>query len=177
MNVTAHSYQIGGKSGNQISASIEEQIRSGRLPAGTVLPAIRALADRLEVSPTTVASAYRSLRVRGLVRAGGRRGTIVNRRPPLATPTLPVAPEGAINLADGNPDPELLPALAPILAKIAGAHQLYGKETNNAKLMDLARRRSNAITSPRTKSPSSAAPSMELSACCRRICRRATSSR
>ncbi len=140
MNVTAHSYQIGGKSGNQISASIEEQIRSGRLPAGTVLPAIRALADRLEVSPTTVASAYRSLRVRGLVRAGGRRGTIVNRRPPLATPTLPVAPEGAINLADGNPDPELLPALAPILAKIAGAHQLYGKETNNAKLMDLARR-------------------------------------
>ena len=119
--MTAHTYQIVGKSGNQISASIEEQIRDGKLAAGTVLPAIRALADRLEVSPTTVAAAYRSLRVRGLVRAGGRRGTIVNRRPPLATPSLPVAPEGAINLADGNPDPELLPALHPMLAKIAGA--------------------------------------------------------
>lgn len=144
MNVTAHSYQIGGKSikksGNQISANIEEQIRSGKLAAGTVLPAIRALADRLEVSPTTVAAAYRSLRVRGLVRAGGRRGTIVNRRPPLATPTLPSAPEGAINLADGNPDPELLPALRPILTKISAEHQLYGKETNSAKLVELARR-------------------------------------
>src|SRR5271168_3281527 len=140
MIVTAHSYQISGKSGNQISASIEEQIRGGQLPAGTVLPAIRALAGRLEVSPTTVAAAYRSLRVRGLVRAGGRRGTIVNRRPPLATPNLPAAPQGAINLADGNPDPELLPALAPILARIAGRHQLYGSETNSAKLIELARR-------------------------------------
>jgi DNA-binding transcriptional MocR family regulator len=138
--VTAHRYQIVGKSGNQISASIEEQIRDGTLAAGTVLPAIRALADGLEVSPTTVAAAYRSLRVRGLVRAGGRRGTIVNRRPPLATPSLPVAPEGAVNLADGNPDPELLPALHPVLAKIAAQHQLYGGETNRPRLIELARR-------------------------------------
>jgi DNA-binding transcriptional MocR family regulator len=140
VNVTAHTYQIVGKSSNQISARIEEQIRNGKLVSGAVLPPIRALADRLEVSPTTVAAAYRSLRVRGLVRAGGRRGTIVNRRPPLATPAPPSAPEGAINLADGNPDPELLPALHPILAKIAAEHQLYGKETNSAKLIDLARR-------------------------------------
>ena len=140
MNVTAHSYQIAGKSSNQISSGIEEQIRSGKLAAETVLPAIRTLADRLELSPTTVAAAYRSLRVRGLVRAGGRRGTIVNRRPPLATPALPTAPAGAINLADGNPDPELLPALPPILARIAGEQQLYGGETNRAKLVELARR-------------------------------------
>jgi DNA-binding transcriptional MocR family regulator len=140
MNVTAHSYQIVGKSGNRISASIEEQIRGGKLPAGTVLPAIRALADRLEVSPTTVAAAYRSLRVRGLVHAGGRRGTIVNRRPPLVTPSLAVAPEGAINLADGNPDPELLPSLAPILARLAGEQQLYGGEINRPKLLEMARR-------------------------------------
>jgi len=140
MNVTAHSYQIAGKSGNQISAGIEEQIRCGKLAAGMVLPAIRTLADQLEVSPTTVAAAYRSLRVRGLVCAGGRRGTIVNRRPPLVTPNLPMAPAGAINLADGNPDPDLLPALPPILARIAGEQQLYGGETNRAKLIELARR-------------------------------------
>ena len=51
-----------------------------------------------------------------------------------------MAPEGAINLADGNPDPELLPPLRPILAKIAGEHQLYGGETNRPKLVELARR-------------------------------------
>ena len=124
MNVTAHSYQIGGKSSNQISAGIEEQIRSGKLASGTVLPAIRALADRLEISPTTVAAAYRSLRVRGLVRAGGRRGTIVNRRPPLVTPVLPTAPSGAVNLADGNPDPELLPEAARALGKNYGLGNL-----------------------------------------------------
>jgi DNA-binding transcriptional MocR family regulator len=140
MNVTAHSYQIGGKSGNQISSSIEELIRSGKLAAGTVLPPIRTLADQLQVSPTTVAAAYRSLRMRGLVRAGGRRGTVVNRRPPLVTPAGPIAPAGAVNLADGNPDPELLPALHPILAKIAGEHQLYGGETNRPKFIELARR-------------------------------------
>src|SRR3984885_5805353 len=133
-------YQISGKSGNQISAGIEEQIRSGKIVAGTVLPAIRTLADRLQVSPTTVAAAYRSLRVRGLVRAGGRRGTTVNRRPPLVTPALPAARAGAVNLADGNPDPVLLPALHPILAKIAAKHQLYGGETNSPKLIELARR-------------------------------------
>src|ERR1700735_5065243 len=128
-------YQIVGKSGNQISSSIEDLIRNGTLAAGTVLPPIRALAGKLQVSPPTVAAAYRSLRVRGLVRAGGRRGTIVNRRPPLVTLAGPMAPVGAVNLADGNPDPALLPALHPILVKIAAKHQLYGNETNSERLI------------------------------------------
>jgi DNA-binding transcriptional MocR family regulator len=34
----------------------------------------------------------------------------------------------------------LLPALAPILARIGGRHQLYGSETNSARLTELARR-------------------------------------
>jgi DNA-binding transcriptional MocR family regulator len=138
--VTVHSYQIHGKAGNQIAASIEEQIRSGKIAAGAQLPAIRALADQLEVSPTTVASVYRLLRVRGLVCGGGRRGTIVNRRPPLATPMITTAPSGAINLADGNPDPELLPPLAPVLARIAEQHQLYGGAANRESLIRLATR-------------------------------------
>ena len=136
--MTVHSYQIHGETGNQIAASIEEQIRSGKIAAGAQLPAIRALADQLEVSPTTVASVYRSLRVRGLVRGGGRRGTIVNRRPALATPMTRTAPAGAVNLADGNPDLELLPPLAPVLGKIAGEHQLYGGAANREKLLRLA---------------------------------------
>ncbi|WP_423956310.1 GntR family transcriptional regulator, partial [Candidatus Binatus sp.] len=57
MNVSVQ-YQIRGHSGNQIAASIENAIRSGRLHAGERLPTVRALAARLRVSPTTVAAAY-----------------------------------------------------------------------------------------------------------------------
>ncbi|HXW83579.1 MAG TPA: winged helix-turn-helix domain-containing protein, partial [Candidatus Binataceae bacterium] len=98
MNVQLH-YQIRGKSGNQIAASIEDALRSGRLGTGARLPAIRALADALRVSPATVAAAYRELRGRGLIRGSGRRGTVVNRRPPLATPAAPPVPANLRNLA------------------------------------------------------------------------------
>ncbi len=176
MNVTAHSYQIDGKSSNRISASIEEKIRSGTLAADTVLPAIRALADRLEVSPTTVAAAYRLLRLRGLVRAGGRRGTVVNRRPPLVTPSAPLAPKGAINLADGNPDPELLPPLAPILARLSGSHQFYGRETNHPELIELARRGFKRDHVPARDIAVVSGAIDGSSACYRHICHRVMSS-
>src|SRR5208282_4998462 len=84
MNVSVQ-YQIRGHSGNQIAASIENAIRGGRLHSGERLPTVRALATRLRVSPTTVAAAYNALRGRGLVHGSGRRGTVVNRRPPLLT--------------------------------------------------------------------------------------------
>src|SRR5689334_4225182 len=138
MNVAAHSYQIRGNTGNEIAASIEEGIRAGRLGAGAQLPAIRVLARRLAVSPTTVAAAYRSLRVRGLVRAGGRRGTVVNRRPPLMTPQSAALPAGVRDLFSGNPDPTLLPPLRPVLAHLAGAQELYGGATNRDDLVRLA---------------------------------------
>src|SRR6266481_4739015 len=57
MNVSVQ-YQIRGDSSNQIAASIEDGIRSGKLRAGELLPTVRALATRLHVSPTTVAAAY-----------------------------------------------------------------------------------------------------------------------
>ncbi len=84
MNVSVQ-YQIRGDSSNQISASIENGIRGGKLRVGERLPTVRALAIKLRVSPTTVAAAYNALRVRGLVHGSGRRGTVVNRRPPLLT--------------------------------------------------------------------------------------------
>ena len=85
MNVLEH-YQIAGTSSNLIARSIEDGIRIGRIPTGQHLPPIRALAARLGVSPATAAAAYRTLRVRGLIRGSGRRGTVVNPRPALATP-------------------------------------------------------------------------------------------
>jgi DNA-binding transcriptional MocR family regulator len=140
MNVSVQ-YQIRGDSGNLIAASIENGIRSGRLRAGERLPTVRALATRLRVSPTTVAAAYNALRVRGLVHGSGRRGTIVNRRPPLLTRAIfpPPAP-GLRNLADGGPDPAMLPQLKPYLARLDGKPGRYGDAENRPALVNLAAR-------------------------------------
>ena len=139
MNVSVQ-YQIRGDSSNQIAASIENGIRSGKLRVGERLPTVRALAIKLRVSPTTVAAAFNALRVRGLVHGSGRRGTVVNRRPPLLTrAALPPAP-GLRNLADGGPDPALLPQLKPHLMRLDGVPGRYGDAENRAALIKLAAR-------------------------------------
>ena len=146
MNVSVQ-YQIRGHSGNQIAASIENGM-SGRLRAGERLPTVRALAARLRVSPTTVAAAYNALRGRGLVHGSGRRGTVVNRRPPLLTRAVfPPPVSGLRNLADGGPDPAMLPSLKPYLARLDGIPGKYGDAENRAALVKLAARqfKSDAI--------------------------------
>lgn len=50
---------------------------SGALPPGTRLPAVRALAELLDVAPHTVARAYKELEAAGIVATRGRNGTIV----------------------------------------------------------------------------------------------------
>src|SRR5215469_18058802 len=103
MNVSIH-YQIRGKSGNQIAASIEDAIRNGRIAAGA-----------------------------------RRRGTVVNRRPPLVTPTMPRLPAGVRNLMDGNPDPRLLPSLSDAIRHLACPAPLYGGASDRPNLLALAR--------------------------------------
>src|SRR5207237_4013248 len=92
----------------------------------------------LRVSPTTVAAAYQRLRRRGLVAGQGRRGTRVTHRPPLParSATAAVAPR-LRNLADGNPDPALLPRL-PALAR-ERRPRLYGEPSHLPELVALAR--------------------------------------
>lgn len=136
-------YGIRGATANEIAASVEQAIRDGRLTAGTALPTVRALAERLRVSPTTITAAYRSLRHRGLLSAEGRRGTRITARPPVAP--LTTAPRIAVpshlrNLADGNPDPALLPALRPAFARLTGPARLYGQQQNCPELLQLAAR-------------------------------------
>ncbi len=111
------------------------------MSAGERLPTVRALATKLRVSPTTVAAAYNALRVRGLVHGSGRRGTVVNQRPPLLTRAVfpPPAP-GPRNLAEGGPDPAMLPKLKPYLARLEGIQGRYGDAENRAALMKLAAR-------------------------------------
>jgi DNA-binding transcriptional MocR family regulator len=114
-------YQIAGRSAAEIAASVEEQVTSGALGPGQALPPVRALAQRLGVAPATVAAAYRALRERGVVETAGRRGTRIRPVPPVATRVAwPVAaPPGTVDLATGEPDRRLLPALGPFLRRLA----------------------------------------------------------
>src|SRR5215470_17485029 len=123
-----------------IAARIETLIAAGQLRPGERLPAVRALATGLGVSPATVAAGYRSLRDRGLVTPDGRHGTVVAVQPPLRVRPARPLPPGVRDLASGNPDPALLPPLAPALARISPGHKLYGGPANLEALVELARR-------------------------------------
>jgi DNA-binding transcriptional MocR family regulator len=129
---------ITGRSSKEIAAGIERAVTAGELAPGAALPTIRSLARSVDVSPTTVAAAYRRLQVRGIVGSEGRRGTRVTHRPPLSMRSPNVAPIGARNLVGGNPDPDLLPDITPVLNKLP-RRALYGEEMNSPRLIALAR--------------------------------------
>ena len=139
MNVSVHKY-IMGSTAVEISHSIESALREGRLTPGDPLPTVRALSQARRVSPATVASAYRTLRERGLLVAQGRRGTRISPRPPLYTRTRAPVPQNAVNLAAGNPDPALLPRLAPALKRLDPEPRLYAEELMLPQLLRLSRR-------------------------------------
>src|SRR5262245_59003217 len=122
-------YRIEGRSASSIAASVEEGSRAGRIPPGAGLPTVRSLAATLKVSPTPVASAYRMLRSRGLVVAQGRRGTRISHRPPLSTRAAAELPSHLRNLADGNPDPALMPDLRRAFRRLAPRARIYGGPT------------------------------------------------
>jgi DNA-binding transcriptional MocR family regulator len=122
-----------------ISRAIENAVREGALAPGERLPTVRDLAGTLRVSPATVASAYRTLRERGVLVTGGRRGTTVAAVPPLPVRRAAPVPVGVVDLGSGNPDPALLPPLGPALAHIDTAHTLYGAAAKLPALVDVAR--------------------------------------
>lgn len=143
MSVPALNYPIAGGRASEIAESVEAGVRTGRLAPGASLPTVRALAAKLGVSPATVAAAYRTLRARALIAGAGRRGTRVTHRPPLSTPAPAPPPAHLVDLADGNPDPRLLPALGPALARPARP-RLYGEGANRPGLLALAARQLGA---------------------------------
>ena len=117
---------ITGDSAVNIAGSIESSVHGGRLRPGDLLPTVRELARSLGVSPTTVAAAYKLLQSRGLISGLGRKGTRVTSRPPSpAVTSRPRVPEGATDLATGNPDVDLLPSLAHALRAVDPAPRLY----------------------------------------------------
>ncbi|MFE2512728.1 aminotransferase class I/II-fold pyridoxal phosphate-dependent enzyme [Streptomyces naganishii] len=114
-------YRIEGRRATEIAASIERAVGTGDLEPGQLLPPMRELAVDLGVNPNTVAAAYRVLRERGVIETAGRRGSRV--RPAPATTgreNIRVdVPEGVRDVSSGNPDPALLPPLAPAFAAAA----------------------------------------------------------
>ncbi len=109
-----------------IVASVQREIASGALPAGSRLPPVRALEKQLGLSKNTAQAAYDELVARGVGEAREREGVFVHARTaiaahaPLAAPPLPmfvppplarpdIAPRGSIALSTVFIDPELLP--------------------------------------------------------------------
>lgn len=118
---------------------------SGDLEPGQLLPPMRELAEQLGVNPNTVAAAYRTLRERGVIETAGRRGSRVRSKP--ATTGREYirveVPEGARDVADGNPDRALLPGLAEAFAAAAERSDrepvMYGEVAVEPELERLAR--------------------------------------
>ncbi|MEU2930314.1 aminotransferase class I/II-fold pyridoxal phosphate-dependent enzyme [Streptomyces sp. NPDC007251] len=138
-------YPIEGRGAAEIAASVERAVGAGELRPGQSLPPMRELADRLGVNPNTVAAAYRTLRERGVIETAGRRGSRVRPKPATTgREELRVeVPAGGRDLSEGNPDPALLPRLAPALAAAAEEGDrrpvLYGGDPIDPGLVRLAR--------------------------------------
>lgn len=133
-------YRISGRSAAEIAAGIEGAIERGALAPGETLPAVRALAGQLGVSPTTVSAALTDLRSRGLVVSHERSRSQISWRPPVGGALRrPAIPPGARDLASGNPDPTLLPDPTPFLRRLDPPTQLYGGEPAVPELLELAR--------------------------------------
>ncbi|MEV6593899.1 aminotransferase class I/II-fold pyridoxal phosphate-dependent enzyme [Streptomyces acidicola] len=138
-------YRIEGRRAAEIAANVERAVGAGQLEPGQLLPPMRELAAELGVNPNTVAAAYRTLRERGVIETAGRRGSRVRSKP--ATTGREYirvdVPEGVRDLADGNPDPALLPPLAKAFAAAAEegdrAPVLYGQAPVEPELARIAR--------------------------------------
>jgi GntR family transcriptional regulator len=72
----------------QLEQQLEGLIRDGTLPAGTVLPAERQLAESLGLSRATVQRAYHTLRQQQLVVAQGRLGFLIQGTGPRLNPGM-----------------------------------------------------------------------------------------
>lgn len=123
-----HHGEEGTRTARRIAATIGRLITAGDLAVGERLPTVRDLSRRLGVSPTTVSVAWRSLADVGAIETRGRNGTFVRRPRGAGEPRryrMVTAASGngpghfAIDLSTGTPDPELLPDLGPVIARVS----------------------------------------------------------
>ncbi|MGQ0573785.1 MAG: MocR-like transcription factor YczR [Pseudonocardia sp.] len=91
--------------GRRLAAALADRVRllvlDGRLPLHTRVPAERELADTLDVSRTTVAAAYESLREAGVLRSRRGAGSWTQAPDDAPTPAFsPFSPHGDTALVD-----------------------------------------------------------------------------
>src|SRR4051794_3491068 len=123
--VSVEATRIEGASAGEIVASVRSLVARGALADGAVLPPVRVLAEQLGLNRNTVAAAYRQLAERGVVEGRRRGGTVVASPEPLRGEGA-FSPVPAVDLAGGNPDPDLLPDLRAAFGAVAYAPPLYG---------------------------------------------------
>lgn len=121
--------EISDVSAEGIAKSVGALISQGKLKPGDLLPPVRRLADELAVSPATVSSAWQKLRVVGVIRTDGRRGTTVCTQSSSAGTTrlseLQRENTGAIlDLSQAVPDPLLLPNFKEGLLQLSLEHKM-----------------------------------------------------
>jgi len=125
--------RIDGQTAEEIASSVRDLVSVGALGTGATLPPIRTLAADLGVNRNTVAAAYRQLVAAGVAETRGRGGTAIMGLPQLEREG--VISGTLIDLASGNPDPALLPALRVR----AGEPVLYGAAPADPGLVRWAR--------------------------------------
>lgn len=129
---------ISGGTAVEIADSVRALVDRGELAPGQSLPSVRALAEQLQVNRNTAVAAYRNLARSGVVVSQGRAGTRVAQRAPVAQEGFAAA--GSLrDVGTGNPDPRLIPDLAPALAAAAGRPVLYGEPVIDRDLEQWAR--------------------------------------
>jgi DNA-binding transcriptional MocR family regulator len=128
---------IEGETAAEITESIRTLIDRGALSPGDPLPPVRSLAEGLGVNRNTVVAAYRLLSRAGAVETRGRSGTRVSTRS--SVPLEGYAADSVLrDVANGNPDPSLIPDLTHALATLAGRPILYGEPTIDPVLEEWA---------------------------------------
>jgi DNA-binding transcriptional MocR family regulator len=138
MNVSVL-YHAPVRSAQGLLDEAERAIATGALAPGEQLPTVRSLAESLDLSPTTVAAAYKELARRGLVVGEGRRGTFVRDAGPVSAPlTEGPLPAGVVDLRSGDADPARRPALHPVLAGLRDLTDTYGGAATVPELAALA---------------------------------------
>ncbi|WP_258566651.1 PLP-dependent aminotransferase family protein [Leucobacter luti] len=120
-----------GHSYRELSESIALLVRDGGVPAGTVLPAERPLAEELAVSRTTVSAGYEHLRDTGIAVSRRGSGTVIRAPRRGDAADWRTAAEGELDLSRASPLPwEGMPALAQrALTEHADAFRLDGYDT------------------------------------------------
>ncbi len=108
-------------------------IRSGAIPVGTKLPAVRALAEELGVSPASISIVWNSLKKSGLIESAGRNGVWVSGSDPSPRPKRfenvgNFGNKTKVDLTYSGPDPALLPAMQDALCYASKTPNIHSYE-------------------------------------------------